>query len=573
MRNKEVAGIFRDTGEILKIRGENPFRIRAYFKAARNIESLGQDVSEIAAQDKLAEIPGVGRDLAEKIKEILTTGKLGLLEGLQQDVPPGMTLLMTIPGIGPKTAALLYEKLKIKDIGELEQAALNHQISGLPGIKERTEENILRGIALRKKADERMLLSIAGAAADELVRALKQLKEVEQIEAAGSLRRGKETVRDIDILIASGHSAEIMRYFTGLEQVREVQACGPTKSSIITKEGIQVDVRVIEPESFGAALVYFTGSKEFNIKLRHLAQTRGMKINEYGVFKEDKRLAGETEAGIFRLLEFPYIVPELREDRGEIEAALAGKLPAFMELKDIKGDLHVHSQWSDGASSIEDIAARAKEKGYQYIAVTDHSQAIKIARGLSVDRLKEQIDSIRRLNKKWTGLQILAGSEVDIRSDGKLDYPDAVLKELDVVVAAIHTGFKQSEKQLTERMMAAMENRYVNIIAHPSGRLIGEREAYPLDMERILEKARETGTIMEINAFPQRLDLTDINCHRAKELGVKTAISTDAHILPQLDYMQLGVTTARRGWLEKKDAVNTLPLSDLLDIFHQKRQK
>lgn len=572
MKNKEVAEIFRQIAEILEIQGDNPFRIRAYLKAAQNIESFSQDIADIAEKDKLEEIPGIGKDLAGKIKEIVKTGKLKFYEELKDNIPEGLTILMSVPGVGPKTAKLLYDELKIKDLKKLEQAAQLHKISKLPGLKEKTEENILRGIALTKQAKERMNLAQALSCAEEFVRALKKIKEVEEIQPAGSLRRRKETVRDIDILVTSTNPEKIMQAFTSLPLVKEVIARGPTKSSVLTKDGIQVDVRVVEPKSFGAALLYFTGSKEHNIRLRHLAVTKGLKINEYGLFRKNKWLAGKKEEDMFSYFKLPLIAPELREDRGEIEAAQKGQLPKIIELKDIQGDLHVHSKWSDGASTIEDMAKQARHKGYRYLAICDHSQSIKIANGLSIERLKRQIDTIRQLNQKLKGIRILAGSEVDIKSDGSLDYPDKVLKELGIVVAAIHSGFKQSEERLTRRMMAAMENKYVNIIAHPSGRLIGQREPYALNMEAVLKKAKETKTFMEIDAFPNRLDLIDINCRRAKELDVKMTISTDAHMLEQLDYMYLGVTVARRGWLEKKDVVNTLPLEKLLAALKQKRE-
>ncbi len=572
MENKKVAEIFREIAEILEIQGENPCRIRAYLRAAQHIESLGRDIAEIAQSGELEKIPGIGKDLAEKINEIVKTGKLKFYERLKDNIPEGLTLLMSVPGLGPKTAKLLYDKLKIKNIADLEKAARSHKISTLPGIKEKTEENILRGIALTKSAKERMPLAQALAVAEEFTKSLKKLKEVKQIEPAGSLRRRKETVRDIDILVTSSRPQRVMEVFTHLAEVKEVLAKGPTKSSVLTKEGVQVDIRVVRQKSFGAALLYFTGSKQHNIKLRQLAARKGWKINEYGVFKKNRWLAGKKEQDIFKMFKLPYICPELREDTGEIEAGFKGKLPQVIDLRDIRGDLHLHSKSSDGTSSIKDIAKAAQERGYSYIAICDHSQSIKIAGGLSIERLQKQNNLIRKLNRQFKKFRILTGSEVDIKSDGSLDYPDKILKELDVVVAAIHTGFKQSQAQLTARIMAAMENKYVNIIAHPSGRLLGQRQPYALDMEKVLKKAKATGTFMEINAFPDRLDLTDINCRRAKELGVKMVISTDAHMLEHLGYMYFGVTVARRGWLEKKDVVNTLPLEKFLRAIHQKRR-
>ncbi len=572
MKNKEVAEIFRQIAEILEIQDENPFRIRAYLKAAQNIESLGRDVADLSEQDELEKIPGIGKDLAQKIKEIVKTGRLKFYERLEDNIPEGLTVLMSVPGLGPKTAKLLYDKLKIKNLKDLEKAASTHKIRRLTGVKEKTEENILRGIALTKKTKERMLLSQAMSTATEFVQTLKKLKEVRQIESAGSLRRRKETVRDIDILVTSSKPTRIMDVFTKLPQVKEIKACGLTKSSVLTKDGIQVDLRVVQPRSFGAALLYFTGSKQHNIKLRRLAVKKGLKINEYGLFRKTKWLAGKTEDEIFKRLKLPYICPELREDNGEIEAGLKGEQPKIIDLKDVKADLHVHSKWSDGTSGIEDIVEAARDIGYSYVAICDHSQSLKIAGGLSIERLKRQIDLIHKLNKKFKSFRILAGSEVDIKSDGSLDYPDRILKELDIVVAAIHSGFKQNQEQLTSRMIQAMENKYVNVIAHPTGRLLGQREPYALDMEKVLKKAKETGTFIEINAFPERLDLTDVNCRRAKELGVKMVISTDAHMLEQLRFMYLGVTVARRGWLEKKDVVNTLPLEKLVKLLKDSRE-
>jgi DNA polymerase (family 10) len=569
MKNREVAEIFRQIAEILEIQDENPFRIRAYLKAAQNVESLTRDIAEVSAKDELEKIPGIGQDLAEKIKEIVKTGRLKFYQQLRGRVPEGLTILMSVPGLGPKTAKLLYKKFKIKDLKALEKAARTHKISSLPGIKEKTEENILRGINLIRKSQESMPLALAISVAGEFVQALKKMKEVNQIEPAGSLRRRKETVRDIDILATSRRPQRVMDVFTGLPQVKEIQAKGLTKSSVLTKDGIQVDLRVVKPKSFGAALLYFTGSKQHNIKLRQLAQKRGLKINEYGLFRRNKWLAGRTEEEMMKKLRLAFICPEMREDRGEIELGLKDKLPPLLKLKDIKGDLHLHSKSSDGQERIEDIARAAKDRGYKYIAICDHSQSIKIAGGLSIERLKRQIDLIHKLNNRFKGLRILSGSEVDIKSDGSLDYPDNILKQLDIVVAAVHSGFKQSQVQLTKRITAAMENRYVHIISHPSGRLIGQREPYALDMEKVLQKASQTHTCMEINAFPDRLDLTDINCRRAKELGVKMVISTDAHMLEHLDYMYLGVTVARRGWLEKKDVLNTLPLEGLLKFFEK----
>lgn len=566
MKNFEIAKIFAEIADLLEIKDENPFRIRAYRRAAQNLESLTRDIAEEAEKGTLEEIPGIGKDLAKKIEEYLGSDKIQFYEKLKEEIPEGLLELVKIPGVGPRTARLLYERLNIQGIDELEKMAREHKLKGLPGLKQKTEENILRGIQLVRAGRERMHLGTAHALAEEIISALDSLPEVKRISPAGSLRRMKETVKDIDILIVSSRPTKVMEVFVSLSLVGEIVARGETKSSIRTREGIQVDLRVVEPESFGAALAYFTGSKAHNIRLREMARKRGLKINEYGIFKEKtgKRIAGKEEDEIYRALDLPFIPPEIREDLGEIEAAQKGKLPSLVSLEQIRGDLHIHSKQSDGAHSLEELAEAARKMGYEYIAITDHSQALRIARGLKEDDRIKQIDEIRTLNKKLNNFRLLAGAEVDIRGDGKLDIEDRTLAKLDIVVAAIHSGFKQDKEKLTKRMIQAIKNKYVNIIAHPSGRLLGEREAYELDWEEIMREARKNNTALEINAYPQRLDLNDVRCRRAKELGLSLAISTDAHTLSQLSIMKLGVATARRGWLEKKDIINTLPLSKLI---------
>lgn len=565
MKNFEVSAIFNEIADLLEIRNENPFRIRAYRKAAQNIESLPQDIEDIAKKGSLEEVPGIGKDLAGKIQEIVTTGRLKYYERLKKEIPPILLSMMTIPGIGPKTANLLYDKFKLRSISQLEKLARSHKICVLPNIKEKTEENIIRGIELLKKGKERMPLGMALPVAVEIINKLKSLPEVNRINYAGSLRRMKETVRDIDILITSTKPKRIMDVFVSLPRVKEILAHGDTKSSVLLQDGIQVDLRVVEPDSYGAALLYFTGSKQHNIRLRTIANQMGYKISEYGIFKEktERRIAGKEEVDIYRTLGLIYIPPELREDTGEIEIAGKGKLPRLVEAKDISGDLHVHSKWSDGAHSLEELAEAAKKKGYQYIAITDHTESLRVAGGLSKSELKKQIKEIRRLNKRLKGITLLASAEMDILSDGKLDISDDLLAELDIVVAAIHSGFKQSKDQLTKRIINAMKNKHVHIIAHPTGRLMEVRDAYELDFEEIFKVARDTNTSLEINAFPQRLDLNDINSRRAKEIGVTLAIGSDTHTIDQMDNMIFGVSVARRGWLEKRDILNTLSLKDL----------
>lgn len=572
MRNFEIAAIFNEIADLLEIKNENPFRIRAYRKAAQNIESLTQDIEDIAKQDALEEIPGIGKDLAGKIKETIATGKLKYYEKLKKQIPAVILEMMSIPSIGPKTAKLLYDKFKMKSIDQLERLAKAHKICGLPGIKEKTEENILRGIALFRKGKERMPLGVALPIATEIINKLKALPEIDKINYAGSLRRMKETIRDIDILVTSNKPERIMETFVSLPRVKEVLAHGETKSSVFLKDGIQVDIRVVEPECFGAALLYFTGSKAHNIHLRKMANEMGYKISEYGIFKQksDRRVAGKEECDVYKVLGLTYIPPELREDTGEIEIAKEKKLPPLVEIKDILGDFHVHSKWSDGAHSFEELAEAAKKRGYQYIAITDHTKSLPIAGGLEEGELKKQIKEIRKINKKLKGIALLASAEMDILSDGRLDISDDLLAQLDIVVAAIHSGFKQSKEQLTKRIINAMKNRYVHIIAHPTGRLMGTRDAYELDFEEIFKVAKDTNTALEINAFPQRLDLNDINSRWACESGVTLAIATDAHTTDQLDNMKLGIAVARRGWLGKKNLLNTLPLQALLKKISKK---
>jgi DNA polymerase (family 10) len=564
MKNLEISTVFREIAKILEIKGGNPFRIRAYERAAQNIEGLTEDVEDFIRQDRLTDIPGIGEDLAEKIKEFVRTGKIKVYEDLKKTIPKGLLDLLNIPSVGPKTAKLLYEKLKIKDVSGLEKAIKKNKLEGIFGIKEKTIENISKGIALLKRGRERMTLAQAMQVSDEFIKGLKSSPLVRKISSAGSLRRQKETVRDIDILVMSDKPRKIMDTFTGLPGVGIVLAKGGTKSSVRTGDDVRVDCQVVEKKSFGAALLYFTGSKNFNIKLRQLAIKKGLKINEYGVFRKNRFVCGTTEEEIFKILGMSYIEPELREDNGEIELAQKSQLPVLIELKDLKGDLHVHSKWSDGGNTIEEVVQAAKKRGYSYIAITDHSQNLKIAGGLSIADLKKKKKEIDRMNKKLKGFRVLYGTEVDIDSDGKLDYKDEILKEFDVVVAAIHSGFKQSKTQLTKRLVEACQNKYVHIIAHPTGRLWGERDAYDIDIEEVLKVARETNTHLEINAFPQRLDLNDLNCRRVKEAGVKLALGTDAHTVEQLETMKLGIAVARRGWLAKKDVLNTLEVEELL---------
>lgn len=565
MKNQQIAKIFNEIAELLEFKGENVFRIRAYRRAAQNIDGLPKDVTTLS-EEELEAVPGIGKDLAGKIQEYLSTGKVAKHEELKKDIPGGVLDLLRVPGLGPKKAKQFYDTLKIKSVDELEDAIRKGKLSGLPGIQKKTEENILQGIALIKRGTERRPLGRVLPLADDIVRRMKDAAPVDKIEVAGSIRRMKETVKDIDILTTSKKPEAVMDVFVKLPHVSRVLAHGPTKSSVITEDGIQVDLRVVEEDSFGAALQYFTGSKQHNIKLREMAVRAGLKLNEYGAFKEpgEKKIAGKTEEEMYKVLKLPYIPPELREDTGEIEAALGGKLPDLVTLEDIRGDLHVHTKWSDGSHDLDTMVQAAKKKGYSYIAITDHTKGLGVAHGLDEKRLREEIKLIDAANEKLTGFRILKGTEVDIRSDGRLDLSDDALAGLDIVVASIHSGFKQSQEQITRRIISAIRNPCVSVIAHPTGRLIGERDAYAVDMEAILKEAAKFGVAMEINAYPLRLDLNDLHIKLAKEYGVPFVINTDTHVTSQYDYMAYGVSVARRGWVEKKDVLNTLTYDQLI---------
>ena len=564
MKNKEVADIFNKVAALLEIKGDNPYRIRAYQKAAQTIEALTADVEELAKQGKLEKLPGIGPDLASKIKEILKTGTLSLYEELKKDVPLILLNFLEIPGLGPKKVKVLYEKLGITNIEELERACKAHKIAKLPGFGWKTEENILKGIKLFKEKTGRKPLGEILSLAEEIIETLKKESPVEKIAVAGSIRRRKETVKDIDILITSIQPEKVMKKVTELSLVEEVIAFGETKTSVRLKTGIQMDVRVVEPDSWGAALAYFTGSKAHNIRVRELALEKGLKINEYGVFKGDTKIAGKTEEEVYASVGLPFIYPELREDRGEIEAALHGKLPKLVEYDEILGDAHVHSKYSDGTASLEEIMAKAEKLGLSWVAVCDHSQGLKVAGGLSIEDLFKKKKHIEELNKRSSKVKLIFGSEVDILSDGTLDYPDEILAEIDYVVAAIHTGFQQSEEQITNRIISALKHPLVHAIAHPTGRVIGEREPYAVNIPKILEIAAQYGKALEINAYYKRLDLNDINTRAAKEKGIPLIIGTDTHFIDQMEYLHLGTAVARRGWCEKSDVLNTLTYEEFM---------
>ena len=566
MKNFEIARLFGQMADVLEIKGDNPFRIRAYRRAAQNLETLSEDVETLARQARLEEIPGVGADLAGKIAEYLQTGRIKEIDAAKRGIPRGVIDLMNVPGIGPKTARLLYEREGITGVARLEALAHAGKLRGLQGIQAKTEANILKGIALVRGGQGRMPLGRALPLGRELVRELERVAGVKEILLAGSLRRMKETIGDIDLLATSTAPAKVMQAFVGLPQVAEVLERGETKASIRHREGIQVDIRVVEPACFGAALAYFTGSKQHNIRIREMAVKKGLKISEYGVFRVStgRRVAGATEEDVYRAVGLPWIPPELREDAGEVEAAQQGTLPELVKLEDIKGDLHCHTKASDGHQTIEELIAAAERRGYDYVAVSDHSPSARVAGGLAVDELDAHVKKIRAAQAKHPRITVLAGTECDIRPDGSLDYPDRVLARLDLVVVAVHGAFKQSRREMTQRICRALENPHVKVLAHPTGRLIGERAPYDVDLDRVFQTAKRLGKAVEINSYPTRLDLNDVHARRARDLGALIAVDTDAHMLDHLDAIQLGVATARRAWLAKDQIVNTWPLERLV---------
>ena len=564
MKNRELADLFEKMANVLEFKGENPFKISAYRRASRIIGDLTQDIGEIAEQGELRNIPGIGEGMAEKIVEYLKTGKISKFEEARKGVPDELIAIMDIPGMGPKTLSMFHKEKGINNLSQLEKAVEDGSLMGLFGIGEKKIENIKRGILLLKQSKGRMNLGVAFPVAKRIVEALRQKTGSKKIEWAGSLRRMRENIGDIDILATGPDKEKIVETFTHLPEVKEVLALGETKASVIVEGGTQVDLRVVEEDSYGAALQYFTGSKGHNIRLRGIAKAKGIKINEYGVFKGKRKIGGKEENDVYRVLGMDWIDPELREDRGEIEVAQKGQLPKLVQEAEIKGDLHVHSKWSDGTSSIEEIAKAAQKKGYQYVAICDHSKSLRIAHGLDDSRRTEQIEEIDRVNEKLKGFRILKGAEVDILTDGKLDMSEELLEKLDIVVGAVHSGFKQNREKMTKRIVRALSNPLLSTLAHPSGRLLGARDPYEVDMDELMEAAKRYSKAIEINATFERLDLDDIHCHKAKEMGIRLTIGTDSHHLDQLWMMSLGVAVARRGWLETKDVLNTLSLKEIL---------
>jgi DNA polymerase (family X) len=562
--NATIAGIFDEIADLLDIQSANPFRVRAYRNAARTVGDLGTDVMTLMERGlPLTDIPGIGEDLANKIKEILETGSCEFLKRLEQDVPPAVTQLLRIPGLGPKRVKTLWHDLDIQTLEQLMQAAREQRIRDLPGFGEKTEQKILEAVQHRLSQTPRVKLSVAAQFAEPLAAYLREAQGVQQVCVTGSYRRMRETVGDLDIVVSAAEAAPVMDRFARHPEVREVVSGGPTRSSVILKSGLQVDLRVVPRESYGAALQYFTGSKAHNIAVRRLAQERGLKINEYGVFRGDQRIAGETEESVYKTVGLPCIPPELREDRGEVEAGGKGELPKLVELKDLKGDLHAHSKASDGRNTIEEMALAARERGLSYIAITEHSKRLSMAHGLDTVRLAKQGEEIDRLNGQLAGITVLKGIEVDILEDGSLDLPDSALAKLDIVIAAIHSRFELPRARQTARILKALDNPHVHILAHPTGRLLEQREPYDVDMQKIIRQAKACGVALEVNAHPNRLDLSDAYCRMAKEEGALVSIDSDAHSTFELEMLRFGVGQARRGWLEKSDLLNTRSLKEL----------
>ncbi len=572
MLGTEVAEALEKIADILEIRGDQ-FRPRAYRRAARSVEASSADLVQLMESKNLDSIPGVGASIAAKIEEFIQTGRMSYLEQLRSQIPGDMAKLLRIPNVGPKTAKLLYESLGITTVEQLDQAVRDHRLKAVKGMGQKTEENILRGIALIRRGRERMLLGRALAIAEEIEALLSAEPSLQRISLAGSIRRMKETVGDVDVLVTTAFPAKVTTRFVSMPMVREILAKGETKSSVLLNNGLQVDLRIIPDDCFGSALQYFTGSKEHNIKLREIAQRRQMKLSEYGLFDSDgRRIAGQTEEAIYHALDMEYIEPELRENAGEIDAALAKTLPKIISPQDVKGDFHVHSSWSDGRSDITSIALKARSLGYDYVAITDHSKTLKIAHGLDESDVVKQREEIAEVNDQLKGRpRVLAGLEVDIKSNGSLDTSGDVLESLDLVVASIHTGFRSGKRAMTQRMIQAMSTGLVSVLAHPTGRILGRREAYSLDEDAIFDAAARNNVWLEINAFPDRLDLNDRLARRAAEMGLKLAIGTDSHDAKQMDYMRYGVAVARRAWLERKDVANCAKGVQILKQLGAKR--
>jgi DNA polymerase (family 10) len=568
--NHEVADLLRLIADMLEIKGEVVYKSLAYRKAADNIEALGRDINEVWRQGKLREIPGVGAALDKKLNELLSTGRLGYYEQLEEEVPVGVVSLLGIPEVGPRTAKLLWEQLGALSVADVERAARAGKLRDLPGLGVRSEQRILEGIESLYRRSTRIPLGVAWPIGQELAAALRRELGVETVEPVGSLRRMKDTIGDIDLLAACDQPERATGAFVKLAEVAEVLVHGPTRASVRLHNGLQVDLRALEPGRYGSLLQYFTGSKEHNVALRALAQKKGLSLSEYGFKRGEEEILCRTEEEVYHALGLPWIAPELREDRGEVQAAQAGTLPKLIQLKDIRGDLHAHSDWSDAAATLDEMATAARALGYQYLVISDHTQSLGVANGLDARRLHEQRVEIDKLNERFSEFRLLQGAEVEIHADGSLDFPDEVLAGLDVVIASVHSALRQDRETITNRVVRAMRNPHVDILGHPSGRLLGQREATHVDLDRVLQVAAETGTILEVNATPNRLDLDDVHIRQAIEQGVGLAINSDAHSTDGLENMFYGVAAARRGWAEARHVLNVLPLPEVLRRLAQK---
>ncbi|HUK07438.1 MAG TPA: DNA polymerase/3'-5' exonuclease PolX [Stellaceae bacterium] len=568
VHNPDIAQALDDLADLLELEEANPFRVRAYRNAARVVRGLGTEISvTLKKGGDLAALPGIGEDLADKIRTLAKTGHLPLLDRLRKETPVIAVELLKLPGLGPKRVKVLCHDLDIHTLEQLHRALLDGRVRVLPGFGATTETKLKQAIEARVAAPSRLKLAVAESYVEPLLEWLGGASDVEAVVVAGSYRRCQETVGDIDILVTAPRGKPVVQRFTAYEEVGKVLAAGDTRATIALRSGLQVDLRVVPARSYGSALHYFTGSKAHNIAIRRLGQQHGLKINEYGVFRGAKRIGGKTEEEVYRTVGLPFIAPELRENRGEIEAAAAGRLPKLVELADIMGDLHAHTKATDGHDTLAELAQAARARGLEYIAITDHSRRLAMAHGLDSKRLHQQIESIDHLNAAKPGIVLLRGIEVDILEDGKLDLPDSVLGHLDIVIAAVHSQFNLSRAKQTERILRAMDRPHFSILAHPTGRLIAEREPYDVDMPRIIQAAKQRGCFLELNAHPERLDLTDLHCRQAKEAGVLVSIATDAHRATELANMRFGVGQARRGWLEKQDVLNARPLAALCPLL------
>jgi DNA polymerase (family X) len=563
MDNYEIAKVLDETADMLEVAGGNFFRVRAYRNAARTIRDQTAQVADLSVE-QIDEIPGIGADLAGKITTIVKTGEMPLHHELASKFPPQLLELRDIPGLGPKRLKLLIDLLQIRDRGDLERAIKSEALQKIRGFGPKIEQQIRESLSRREPVQsKRILYAEATRIAAHIAAHLRKCEAIRELELAGSFRRRQETIGDLDVVAAAADSAAVMGHFTAFPGITKVIGSGETKTSVVLKGGLQVDLRVVPAKSFGAALAYFTGSKSHNVHLRRIAQTRGLLLNEYGLFRGDAAVAGKTEDEVYRALGLAWVPPELREDRGEIEAAASGKLPKLIERRDLRGDLHTHSLYTDGRASIEDMARQARESGLEYFAITDHSRRITMAHGLDPERLHEQRREIDRIRKKLSGVTLLQGVEVDILDDGELDLPPDALAELDWVVASVHYKLEQDSTEMTRRMIKAIRNPRVDVIGHPSGRLLGHREPSKYDFGEILRVAREEGCALEIDSQPDRLDLNDTACLAAKQAGVKVVVSSDAHSTRDFELLSYGINQARRGWIEKDDVLNARPVKNL----------